>query len=600
MERIGPYEILEELGQGGMGVVYRARQASLNRMIALKVLPSHLESDDTAVRRFRQEGETAARLKHDNIVTVYDAHVDEPPYYIAMEFLQGRPLDSIIAERGRLEPEEAVAIISQVCAGLDHAHENGIIHRDIKPANIMIDESGKATITDFGIARATDQTRLTATGAVFGSPDYMSPEQAKGLPIDHRTDLYSAGAVLYEMLTGRAPFAGGTALTVMNRITTEPPPSPRGFYRGISPALEAVVLKALEKDPLNRYLSGAEMVRALQAAMREPETSTLPYETVRVADRRRPLLLGAGLIAVVVLIGVVVFAAFRRNPEGGQTSIAVAGSNGVESGTGKEGGDGSKSGNGGGGSGTDTVTTPNLIGDSVREAKLKVQAVGLEWPQTYDEEEYSESVASGKVLEQTPAPGAEITPDQLVRITLSRGPKPPPSVDVEVPDVNNMPASTAKDAIKNARLSWKVKGEWSTGVRAGYVISTVPSGWVEPGTTITLTISKGPQPKCQYCGKKFNSKEDVRAHQSRTLYACSRYPDCPFTADTPQEVIQHYLSQPEGQVVEGPFGIPITRGAGPCRSDAKVPFSNKWRVKVIPPPTCENIKHPDTWGMDKK
>ena len=530
MERIGPYEILEELGQGGMGVVYRARQASLNRMIALKVLPSELESDETAVRRFRQEGETAARLKHDNIVSVYDAHVDEPPYYIAMEFLEGRSLESILAERGRLEPEEAVQIIAQVCAGLDHAHERGIVHRDIKPANIMVDESGKATITDFGIARATDQTRLTATGAVFGSPDYMSPEQAKGLPIDHRTDLYSVGAVLYEMLTGRSPFAGGSALTVMNRITTEPPPSASGFYPSISLALDAVVLKALDKDPRGRFQTGAEMVRALQGALQEPErVGAPPPESEQspkppVVSARRPVpLLAGGLMAVLVLIGAVLWAmrrpdivdpplrvpnlvgmsaseaeaqlsrlelayeeagtefnddihenhVVRQDPLAGTSLAAVQGVS-VWLSKGPPGvGDGPR--------------MPDLRDKSVRSVKQELDELGLRYHQAG--KEFS-TYPHGCVCRHEPGYGEPYSPEQRVQVYLSLG------QGVVVPDLSGETEERAKQALERAGLEARVKPTRSSSVEAGRVIRTEPASGtrVADHTRITLRVSSGSAP----------------------------------------------------------------------------------------------------------
>jgi len=349
LDHIGPYNIIEELGQGGMGVVYRARQSSLNRQIALKVLPTHLEGDETAVRRFRQEGETAARLKHENIVTVFDAHVDEPPYYIAMEFLEGRSLADIIASRGPLEIGDASAILSQMCAALEHAHEKGIIHRDIKPGNIMVSDNGKATLTDFGIARASDQTRLTNTGAVFGSPDYMSPEQAKGLPVDHRTDIYSLGAVLYEALAGRAPFAGHDPLTVMYRIVNEDPPSPRSFNAAIPTALEAVAKRAMDKDPRNRFQTCAEMATALENAKRQPdvipqtvaspivqEPIPQPVLTGGVAPRtgqHRTALLGSLLGVVILLMALTIYLAIGAKkqppppppPEGGTSTKSSTG-----------------------------------------------------------------------------------------------------------------------------------------------------------------------------------------------------------------------------------------------------------------------------------
>lgn len=483
MEQVGPYELLEKLGEGAMGEVWRAHQSSLNRMIALKVLPSHRESDEMAVRRFRQEGQTAARLKHDNIVSVYDAHVDEPPYYIAMEFLEGRSLADRIAEQGRLSPDEAVAIISQVCAGLEHAHEHGVIHRDIKPANVMISETGRATITDFGIARATDQTRMTATGATFGTPDYMSPEQAKGLPVDHRTDLYSVGAMLFEALTGRTPFTGGGPLTVMNRIASDPPPPPRGFYSDISPALEIVVLKALAKDPRDRFQSGTEMARALEIALREPNTAvyaplapeaaggTSPVIPPAVPDavptpvpapaRPRTALLGSLIGVVALMIVAVLYFALTGEHEPPPPPPPPAPS-----------------------------VVPSIVDLHVVAARSELGDLDLTLTNDPADNEFSDTKPHGTVLRQDPSPGAPFPADKAVRVVLSRG------KGITVPDVTGMSEATASAALDAKLLRVSVTRDHSSGTPAGYVMSSNPSAnqVVAQNAQVTMVVSQGPRP----------------------------------------------------------------------------------------------------------
>lgn len=281
---IGPYEIICELGQGGMAKVFRALQPSVNRVIALKVLPSQLETDPTSVARFRQEAETAANLAHENIVKVWDASINQPPYHIAMEFLEGGTLSDRI-ESGPLPVGEAVKIMIAVCSALEHAHQRGVVHRDIKPANIMFDGKNRPVVTDFGIARAASQTRLTATGASFGTPDYMSPEQARGAAVDHHTDIYSLGVVLYEMLTGRPPFISDSPLVTMRQIIDDPVPPPSLLNPLIPKSLESVVLKALAKAPEARYQSGAAFADDLWLAYQSPEkfipsTDNFPTETL--------------------------------------------------------------------------------------------------------------------------------------------------------------------------------------------------------------------------------------------------------------------------------------------------------------------------------
>jgi serine/threonine-protein kinase len=347
MKEIGPYQVISELGRGGMAIVYRALQPSLNRIVALKVLPSHMERDQEAVRRFRREAEVAGGLAHEAIVKVWDASVEQPPYYIAMEFLDGGTLAGRLAGRP-LAPKEAIAAILPVCQGLEHAHQRGIVHRDVKPANIMFDKAGRPLVTDFGIARAIDRTQLTAPGARFGTPNYMSPEQASGLPTDRRTDIYSVGAVLYEMLTGRPPFGSDEPLSVMYRIAHEEPVKPSAFNPAVDPHLEAVVLRSLDKDPRRRFQTCAEMAAALSAAAtagasrpRRPAPTLLAVPrpgpptppTVRPPQVRRALL-PALLVLVIVAAaaaGAVYFSSLavpsarqQRAPHGGTAVARVA------------------------------------------------------------------------------------------------------------------------------------------------------------------------------------------------------------------------------------------------------------------------------------
>lgn len=326
---VGPYEILEELGHGGMGIVYRAHQASLHRVIALKVLPRELEHDREAVRRFQEEGVTAARLRHEHVVAVYDAHVDEPPYYIAMEFLEGESLSELVRSRGRLGPDTAADIAVQLCRALDHAHSRGIIHRDVKPANVIVSPGGKVTLTDFGIARMQDRTQVTSAGAVLGSPHYMAPEQAQGKPADSRSDVYGCGAVLYAMLTGTAPFQGDDTLAVMYQIVHHDAPAVRESVPEVPAELEAMVAKALSRDPEARYQSTAEFMADLESLPRgqgdrparvldEPATlvGTVPPTSEAVfpmQGRKRPWArLGAAAVVIFAAVAFALYVAFPR------------------------------------------------------------------------------------------------------------------------------------------------------------------------------------------------------------------------------------------------------------------------------------------------
>ncbi|MCL5952596.1 MAG: protein kinase [Chloroflexi bacterium] len=264
LQHLGKYEILEEVGRGGFGVVYKARNTTLNRIEALKVLKSSLLEDPAFVERFQQEAQSAANLKHPNIVTIYQSGEEQGSYFIAMEFLWGKPLDKVIAPEKCLPLERVAKITTQLASALDQAHAEGLVHRDIKPSNIIVDDRDHATLTDFGLAKVLSHSVTTISGQILGTPEYMAPEQAQGQPADARTDVYALGIVAFEMLTGRAPFKADTSLAVLYKQVNEPPPSLRSLRGDLPEAVESVVNKALAKNPEERYQTAGAMSSALQ------------------------------------------------------------------------------------------------------------------------------------------------------------------------------------------------------------------------------------------------------------------------------------------------------------------------------------------------
>ena len=266
MEKIGRYEITGELGRGAMGVVYKATDPNIGRTVALKTLrlDIHAEKHDEMLRRFQHEARAAGLLNHPNIVTIYDAGKAGGVFYIAMEYIEGRSLAAVLHQKKSLPATEIVEVGTQVCAGLQYAHFRKVVHRDIKPANIVIDTSGVVKITDFGIAKAAG-ANLTHTGEVLGTPNYMSPEQVKGEELDGRSDLFSTGIMLYEMLTGARPFEGDTVTTVIYKIMHETPVAPREVKSDIHPGLSMIVTKCLAKDPEDRYQEAVDLSTALRS-----------------------------------------------------------------------------------------------------------------------------------------------------------------------------------------------------------------------------------------------------------------------------------------------------------------------------------------------
>ncbi|MBO2944975.1 Stk1 family PASTA domain-containing Ser/Thr kinase [Paenibacillus sp. F411] len=266
-ELAGRYKVIERIGGGGMALVYKAQDILLNRHVAIKVLRQQFVHDEEFIRRFRREAQSAASLSHPNVVSIYDVGQEDDVHYIVMECIDGNNLNEIIKERAPLQVDEAVRIASQICDALEHAHQNQIIHRDIKPHNILIGRNGRVKVTDFGIARAVTSTTITQTGSVVGSVHYFSPEHAKGVATGEKSDLYSLGIVLYQMLTGRLPFLGESPISVALKHLQEEFEEPKEVNALIPQSVENVILKSMRKNPQERYQSAEEMLQDLETCL---------------------------------------------------------------------------------------------------------------------------------------------------------------------------------------------------------------------------------------------------------------------------------------------------------------------------------------------
>ena len=332
---VGNYQIIEEIGRGGMGVVYKALQTSLNRIVAMKVLPRQYTRDPEFLNRFRREARAAAGLNHSNIIQIYEIGQQSGIHYFVMEYIEGINLKTLIEEKGALPLRQVLDIAWDTCKALDFAHKNGVIHRDIKPHNIMINKIGETKVFDFGIARAADSAGLTTTGTSIGTPQYMSPEQARGeKETDGRADLYSLGIVLYEMLVGSVPFEGSTAVGTMYRHVNETPDPPSKKNPDVPEELDHLVLKALQKEKEKRYQTGEEMIQELRVLKENlpTETGELPKKKSRRRTRKRTVLVLSMLFVLLLGAGGVYYFQFM-NPYAFVLKSEPAGASVSEAGT---------------------------------------------------------------------------------------------------------------------------------------------------------------------------------------------------------------------------------------------------------------------------
>jgi eukaryotic-like serine/threonine-protein kinase len=309
----GRHQILKELGKGSMGVVYQAHDPQIDRLVALKVLRPDRVATEAFSQRFLKEAKAIGRLSHPNMVTVYDVGEDQGTVYIAMEFLEGKPLDEII-KNDSFQPEEVIELGVQVAEALDYAHRKGIVHRDIKPSNIIVQPDGQIKITDFGIARIEDPeaTQQTQAGEILGTPAYMSPEQVLSQPVDGRSDLFSLGVVLYELTTGKRPFRGENIAAVFRNITGEDPPEPMKINPATPLELSRIIMRCLAKSPESRFGTGKDLAEALRDCFRVDPISPKSALPVGKKSKNLALLMSASLIFLFCLAGVIIYLVTRE------------------------------------------------------------------------------------------------------------------------------------------------------------------------------------------------------------------------------------------------------------------------------------------------
>jgi serine/threonine-protein kinase len=496
----GRYELHRRLGRGGMAEVYLARDQLLDRPVAVKVLFPALATDAGFVERFRREAQAAANLQHPNIVSVFDWGEANGTYFIVMEYVEGLTLAETLRDEGRLHPDRAAEITADIAAALGFAHRNGVVHRDVKPGNVLITRDGGVKVADFGIARAISDSsdqNLTKTGSVMGTATYFSPEQARGAPVDPRSDLYSLGVVLYEMITGRPPFSGDSAVAIAYKHVQENPVPPRRVDPSLPETLEAITLKTLAKNPANRYPSAqdlrADLRRYLDGnrIMAEPvlappmdpgatgvmAPTMYGNETALVAGpggwqqpardgygdydedyydedqqpKRSKWFLAALILLLLVLAGLLYLLA---------TNL------------------------GGGGDETPQVEVPNVVGQPLDQATATLQQLGL---QVETASENSERPAN-EVIKQDPPPTTEVDEGSTVTLTFSSGPE-----AVPVPDVVGFTLDEASRTLTDAGFLPNPVPVESNEVEEGLVVSQTPGAneMLAKGQQVTIEVSSG-------------------------------------------------------------------------------------------------------------
>lgn len=521
------YEILEQIGTGGMSDVYRAKCHKLNRFVAIKVLKKEYSEDKTFVSKFRAEAQAAAGLTHPNIVNVYDVGDENGIYYIVMELVEGITLKKYIEKKGKIPYKEAVSIAIQVAKGMQAAHSHHIVHRDIKPQNIIISRDGKVKVTDFGIAKAASSS--TITSSTMGSVHYISPEQARGGYSDERSDIYSLGITIFEMLTGTVPFDGDSAVAVAVQHIQDSIPAPSQLVEGIPVSVDKIVLKCTQKKTDRRYQSASELIADLKKSLVMPDEDFVnlgsvydgamakPYDTDSetkdepdddddelltegakldadnesddelldsdsddddIDDERNDKLelvmkcIGIGIAVIILMITIFVVIKLVGNGK----STAKNNRASVEETTASLSNNKNSS---------DMVEVPNVVGMTKEDAIKALNKLGLGYKAVTQS---SDTVAEDCVISQGNVGGSKVEKNSQIVLTISSGKE---NKEVSVPNVKGRSEQEARELIEAANLVVSVDYEYSDTVDAGNVIKYSPSGSVSEGSTVTISVSRG-------------------------------------------------------------------------------------------------------------
>lgn len=530
------YEIIEQIGTGGMSDVYKAKCHKLNRYVAIKVMKSEFSEDKTFVSKFRAEAQSVAGFTHPNVVNVYDVGDENGIYYIVMELVEGITLKKYIEKRGKLPFKEAVSIAIQVANGLDAAHKHRIVHRDIKPQNIIISKEGKVKVTDFGIAKVASSSTINSS-STMGSVHYISPEQARGGYSDERSDIYSLGITIFEMLTGTVPFDGDSTVAVAVQHIQDEIPAPSTVAADIPVSIDKIVLKCTQKKPDRRYQSAAELITDLKKSLVMPDedfvvmapmyaasgtaasvtADALNAKEVKAEEKDDILsdddmfiedddneeeiennieeseedddvdiddesndkldlimkIIGIGIAVIILIVTIFVIVKLVGSTRSSKNDNTETTSS-IEETISTE-------------AGKDTVTVPKVEGMTKDDAVKALNEVGLGYKQVIQS---SKTVAKDTVISQGTKAGAKVAKNTQIILTISGGED---VVNTTVPSVTGETEDAAREKLEAAGFKVTVDYDYSSTVAEGKVIKASPSGSVAKGTTVTITVSRGKQ-----------------------------------------------------------------------------------------------------------
>lgn len=568
------YEILEKVGGGGMAFVYKAKCRLLHRYVAVKILRPEFTSDEDFINKFEKESQAAASLSHPNIVNIYDVGTDDDIYYIVMEYVKGKTLKQYIKENKFLKNSEVIKFSKQIALALKHAHNNHIVHRDIKPHNILITDDGRVKVADFGIARAITSSTITNTGNVIGSVHYFSPEQARGGYVDEKSDIYSLGVTMYEMVTGKLPFSGDAPITVALKHLKEEVIPPSLINESISKGLENIILKSMQKDKSKRYNSALSLYNDLDKALKDPTDNIVnleedesptrvipPIDNIdaiqdkpirrKKATSRTTLFIGiaSALVFSIILVIGIFYNVFKEK-------FIV-----------KE------------------LEVPNVSNISYNEAVGRLKDKGFINIEKKSEQ-FSNEVARGYIVGQSPEAGEIVKETFTVGLVVSKGPK-----KTSVPNLVHEELAEAKLKLENANLELGKTRYKYDDLPIGIIIDQYPKAGdtVKENSKVDLVVSEGREIKTVYMPNLKGKSIDEARQSVKVLGLIIKGVDSKYDDEIPKDIVISQSIAPGTEIKENSvFSLVVSKGPEVVEQPPEEELNLKKKTLIIPLTFTEN------------